>query len=358
MSLNGASAIARHLCTERTKPFPLLTYKAIPMPLHLSSRFKKLTSGALLGLASVSMASTHAAAVYPERPIKLVVPFAPGGTTDLLGRLLAEKLSTALKQTVFVENRPGAGSMIGTGQVARADPDGYTLLFATSSSLAVSPAFSTTTYDPVKDFAPVILIASSPMAVIVSSSVSAKNTAELISLAKAKPGSLNMASFGNGSASHLTGELFKNATGTDMVHVPYNGSAAALTDLQANRVDVMFDMVSAALPLYKAGKIRVIGTTGLKKSSAMPDVPVVADTVSDYESTPWFGIVAPAKTPAPIVQRLNSELSNALASPDIKNLLAQQSFEIIGGSPDAFAQVINNDLAKWKSVVQKAGIKP
>ena len=328
------------------------------MLLKLSTRFKKIASCTLFGLAALTAGVSHAAATYPDRPIKLVVPFAPGGTTDLLGRLLAEKLSTALKQTVFVENRPGAGSMIGTGQVARAEPDGYTLLFATSSSLVVSPAYTQAAYDPVKDFSPVVLIAASPMAVLAAPGVPAKTIPELIALAKSQPGKLNMASFGNGSASHLTGELFKSVTGLNMVHVPYNGSAAALTDLQANRVDVMFDMVSAALPLYKADKIKVLGTTGLTRSAAMPDVPAVADTVSGYESTPWFGIVAPAKTPVDIVERLNAELSDALETPAIKNLLRQQSFEIIGGTPQQFEAVIRNDLSKWQNVVKKADIKP
>ena len=327
------------------------------MLLNLSTRFKKIASCTLFGLTAFTLGVPQAAAAYPDRPIKLVVPFAPGGTTDLLGRLLSEKLSLALKQTVFVENRPGAGSMIGTAQVARSDPDGYTLLFATSSSLVVSPAYTKASYDPTKDFSPVILIAASPMAVVVGPNVAARSIDELIALAKSKPGQLNMASFGNGSASHLTGELFKIATGTDMVHVAYNGSAAALTDLQANRVDVMFDMVAAALPHYKANNIRVLATTGLVKSPAMPDVPTVAETVSGYESTPWFGIVAPVKTPDAIVDRLNRELADALATPEIKNLLNQQSFEIIGGTPEAFGKVIQEDLAKWQRVVEKAGIK-
>jgi tripartite-type tricarboxylate transporter receptor subunit TctC len=328
------------------------------MLLNLPTRLKAIASCTLLGITGLAANAPHAATTYPERPIKLVVPFTPGGTTDLLGRLLAEKLSTGLKQSVVVENRPGAGSMIGTGQVARSEPDGYTLLFATSSALVVSPAYTHAAYDPIKDFAPVILIASSPMALVASPNLKADSISELIALAKENPGTMNMASFGNGSVSHLTGELFKATTGADLLHVPYNGSAAALIDLQAERVDVMFDMISAAMPHYKTGKIRVLGTTGLKVSAAMPEVPAIAETIEGYESTAWFGIMAPAKTPDAIVQRLNIELSNALSSPDIKELLTQQSFEVIGGSPEEFSQVIETDLKKWRKVVKEAGIQP
>ncbi len=325
---------------------------------HLSHRLKAIGLCALTAMATFHAAHAHASTAYPERPVKLVVPFPPGGATDLIGRILADKLSSGLKQPVVVENRPGAGSAVGTAMVARANPDGYTLLFATSSGLTVAPALAPATYDPVKDFAPVMLVGASPLALIVSNQVPAKNVAELIALAKARPGALNMASFGNGSVSHLTGELFKAASGTNMVHVPFNGSAAALTDIQAQRVDVLFDTVSAAMPHYKAGRIQVIGTTGLKRSSAMPEVPAVAETVRGYESSPWFGIVAPARTPDAIVQRLNAELANAIASADVKALFAQQSFEIIGGSSKVLADAIQGDLVKWKSLVEKTGIKP
>lgn len=324
----------------------------------LSSHLKAIGLSVTAALTAFHIGVAHANPSYPDRPIKLVVPFPPGGATDLLGRVLADKLAVGLKQPVIVENRPGAGSAIGTALVGRSSPDGYTLLFATSSGLTVAPALAPASYDPVKDFAPVMLVGTSPMALIVSSNVSAKSVAELIALAKSKPGALNMASFGNGSVSHLTGELFKSASGTNMVHVPYNGSAAALTDIQANRVEVLFDTVSAALPYYKAGRIQVLGTTGLKRSLAMPDVPAVADTVKGYESSPWFGIVAPAKTPDAIIQRLNAELATALANPEVKNLFAQQSFEIVGGSAKVLADAIQGDLVKWKALVEKAGIKP
>ena len=308
-------------------------------------------------LALGTLAGTAAQATYPDRPIKLVVPFGPGGTTDVLGRLLAERLGTAPGQPVVVENRPGAGSMIGTAQVARAQPDGYTLLFATSSSLAVSPAYTKTQYDPIADFAPVILMAASPMAVVVAPDVPAQTLPELIALAKAKPGALSLASFGTGSASHLTGELFEAATGVDMVHVPFNGSAAAMTELQSNRVHALFDMVGAARPHAEAGRVRVLATTGLKPAAALPDVPTVAATVPNFESTPWFGIVAPANTPPDIVQRLNTELGQALQTPAVRTLLEQQSFEIIGGTPAAFGEVIAADFEKWRTVVRQANLQ-
>lgn len=316
---------------------------------------RQLTAGLAFALGTVAAATAHAD--YPERTIKLVVPFGAGGTTDVLGRLLANRLGAALGQTVIVENRAGAGSMIGTAQVARATPDGYTLLFATSSSLAVSPAYTKTSYDPVADFSPVILIAASPMAVVVAPGVPAQTLPELIALAKKKPGELNLASFGTGSVSHLTGELFKAATGTDMVDVPFNGSAAAMTELQANRVQVLFDMVSAARPHAEAGQVRVVATTGLQPAAAMPSVPTVAATVPNFESTPWFGIVAPANTPQPVVQRLNHEVGKALQTPEVRKFLEQQSFEIVGGTPASFAEVIKADLQKWKTVVKQGNFQ-
>jgi tripartite-type tricarboxylate transporter receptor subunit TctC len=324
-----------------------------------SMKFASHVTAAMIAISGVfTSTGASAADAYPTRSIMLVIPFPPGGGTDIVGRLLANKLGAALGKTVVVENRPGAGSAIGAGFVAQANPDGYTLLLASGSPLIVAPLFSKTTYDPVKSFAPICLMASSPFVLSVSPTISAKTPEELIALARAKPGQLNMASFGNGSSSHITGEMFKSMAHVDMVHVPYKGSVPAITELMGGQVQVMFDVLSSALPYYKAGKLRILAVTGTKRSSILPEVPVLADTLPGFESSTWFGVVAPAGTPAPIIARLNAEIIKALADAEVRKVLDEQSLEPIGSTPEQFAQKIDSEIVKWRKVINGAGVKP
>jgi len=315
-------------------------------------------------LASLCVQALHPAAAagaqdgYPVRPVKLVVPFSAGGTTDLLARLLAKQFEASLGQPIIVENRAGAGSMLGTGYVAKAPADGYTLLLATSSSLVVAPVFTTASYDSRKDFTPISIVASSPFAVAVNTSVPAQNIAQLIALAKKEPGRLNMASFGTGSSSHLAGELFKAMAGIDMTHVPYKGSPQALADLMGGQVHVMFDMVSATLPHYRAGKLRLLGVTGKEPVATLPGVPTVQGIVPGYNADAWFGLVAPAGLPEAVTARLNEAVVQALGDSEIKELLAQQSLAPVGNSSAQFQRIIEEDLVKWTKVVKEANVQP
>jgi Uncharacterized protein conserved in bacteria len=307
---------------------------------------------------TLGVVSTSSAEEYPNRPITLVVPFAAGGTTDLLGRRLAKDLSETLKQPMVVENRPGAGSMIGTGQVAKAAPNGYTLLLATGSSLAVAPAFTKTQYDPIRDFTPVSILVASPFAVVVGKEVPAKSVSDLIALAKSAPGKLNMASFGTGSASHLAGELFQSMAKVQMTHVPYKGSAPAMTELLGGRVDVMFDIVSAVLEQHKTGGIKILAVTGSKSAPALPEVPTVQEVIPGYEAVSWFGVVGPAGMPNDVVSKLNDAIVKSLKQPEFVSLMERQSLQPVGNTPEEFAKVIKEDLEKWTNVVKEANITP
>ena len=319
-------------------------------------RLRRSIVGLLGALALLSSVPTSAAS-YPERPIKLVVPFPPGATTDVVGRAIAQWLSASLGQQVVVENRAGAAATIGTQFVATSPPDGYTLLLGISSSMVVAPVFTKVPYDPVKDFAPISIVTSAPFGLVVHPSVPAKNTAELIALAKARPGALNMASSGDGSSAHLTGELFKSMAGINMTHVPYKGGAPAMTDLIGGQVEVLFDVVSATLPHVASGKVRALGVSSTERLAASPDIPTIAETVPGYESSAWFGIPAPAGTPPEIVSRLNRELVDAVSRPENQKFLTERGLQPIGTTPERFADQIRNDLVKWGKVVKEATAK-
>lgn len=318
-----------------------------------------VTARALAALVLVGFANTVAAQEFPVRPIRLVVPYPPGSGTDIVARLLGQKLSESLGQQVFVDNRPGAGATVGTDAVAKSDPDGYTLLMADVGPLAIAPSFyPKLPYNPGKDFAPVSLVAVLPFVLAVNPSVPARTLSELTALAKAKPGELNYASVGNGTAVHLTTELFKQLAGIDMVHVPYRGSAPALTDLVAGRVSVMFVNVLSAMSFVNSGQLRALAIGMPQRSQAFPDLPTFAElAMPNFEAGVWFGVLAPAGTPRPIIQKLNADIGRALQTPDIKEKLAQQGAEIAVSSPEQFAAKIQSETEKWAEVIKKAGIR-
>ena len=330
----------------------------------MPSLHDRILIGAVAATASIvttlwfNDAHAQTASAFPSKPIRLIVPFAAGGTTDILGRAAAAELSKAGLQTV-VENRPGAGGNIGADMVAKAAPDGYTLLVGTVGTHGINQAlYGKLPYDPIKDFSPVTLLAMVPNVLVVHPSVPASNVKELVTLAKSKPGKLNYASSGNGTSIHLSAELFKSMTGTFMTHIPYRGSAPALTDLVGGQADLMFDNLPSAMPHIKAGKLRALGVTSAKPSPALPDVPTIAAAgVPGYDASSWFGVLAPAGTPKDIVGKLQQTLSKALASPEMREKLLSQGAEPVGNTPEQFAQHIQQEHAKWAKVVQVSGAK-
>ncbi|HLQ26031.1 MAG TPA: tripartite tricarboxylate transporter substrate binding protein [Acidiferrobacterales bacterium] len=308
----------------------------------------------LVGIAAGALAQN-----YPTSPIRFIVPFPAGGSTDALVRTISEKLSENLGQPVVIDNRPGAGGTIGSGIAAKAAPDGYTLLMGTSSTHAVGPSvYSKIPYDAVRDFAPVSLVASSPNIVLVSPSLPVKSIKELIALAQSKPGQLNFASPGNGTHTHLITEMFNSMVGVKMVHIPYKGTALALPDLLSGQVSLIFENALAALPSVKSGQLRPLAVTSAKRSSLVPDLPTVAEAgVPGYAFTQWFGILVPAGTPKKIIARLNAETIKVLNIPEVKERLLNLGAEVIGSTPDEFAAVIKADMAKYAKAVKEAGIR-
>jgi tripartite-type tricarboxylate transporter receptor subunit TctC len=296
---------------------------------------------------------------YPNRPIRLVVPFPAAGTTDILARAAAQKLTEALGQAVVVDNRPGAGGNIGSDLVAKSAPDGYTLLMGTVGTHAINPSlYSKMPYDHVKDFVPVVLVAGVPNVLVVNPALPVKSVADLIKLAKDKPGTINFASSGSGTSIHLSGELFKTMSGIDMTHVPYKGSSPALTDLIGGQVQVMFDNLPSALPQIKGGKLRAVAVTSLKRAPALPDVPTIDESgLPGFEASSWFGVLAPAGTPAPIVAKINAEVNKWLQSADAREKLLSQGAEAAGGTPEQFAAHIRAETDKWAKVVKASGAK-
>jgi tripartite-type tricarboxylate transporter receptor subunit TctC len=297
------------------------------------------------------------AANYPTKPVRLVVPFPAGGTTDILARAVAQKLSEAWGRQMIVDNRPGAGGNIGSDLVAKSAPDGYTLLMGTVGTHAINPSlYKNMPYDHVKDFAPVILVAGVPNVLVVNPSLPVHSVPELIAYAKANPGKLNFASSGNGTSIHLSGELFKAMTGVEMTHVPYKGSAPALTDLIGGQVQLMFDNLPSSLPFIKAGKLRALAVTSGARAAALPDLPTLAESgLPGFEASSWFGVLAPAGTPRDIVAKLNGAIAGWLASPEAKEKLLAQGAIAAGGAPDDFARHIGAETSKWAKVVKASG---
>jgi tripartite-type tricarboxylate transporter receptor subunit TctC len=297
-------------------------------------------------------------AQYPSKALRLVVPFAPGGSTDIFARLIADRLAAPLGQPVVVENRSGAAGNIGAEAVARSAPDGYTLLMATTGVMAINNAlYRSMTYDAAKDLEPVIFVASITNVLIVPPDFPAKSVAELIALAKKAPGKLSFASSGAGSSTHMSAELFKSLSGTDILHVPYKGSGQALPDLMSGRVSMMFENAPGAVSHIKAGKVRALAQTGTKRSPSLPDVPTVAESgVPGYESLSWSGIAVPAGTPRDIIERLNRDINAVLSAPEMRQKLADQGAETIGGSPQVFVEHIRAEREKWSRLIRTNNI--
>jgi len=312
-----------------------------------------LAASVLLAFAWNAHAQT-----YPARQVTIIVPFPAGGSADTMARLIGQYLSERLGQPFVVENKPGAGGNLGTDFVAKAAPDGYTFLLA-PSSIAIAPSlYSRLPFDPNKDFAPVALIGSQPMIVVVYPGFPAKSIAELVALAKQKPGEISYASAGNGSTNHLAVELFKNMTGVEMLHVPYRGNPLAVVDVIAGRVPVFFDFVLTGLPHVREGKVRALATTGAHRSPVLPDVPTVAEAgVPGFEASTWFGLYAPAGTKPDVIAKLNREILAVLALPNVKERLSTLGVDVIAEGPDSLAALTKSDLAKWGPIIEKAGIK-
>jgi tripartite-type tricarboxylate transporter receptor subunit TctC len=309
---------------------------------------------ALLGL----LATQTVASTYPTKPVRLVVPFPPGGPADVLARLLGQKLAELWGQPVVVDNRAGAGGNIGADHVAKAAPDGYTLLLAASSHVINASMYPSLPYDVLKDFTPVTEVASYMLVVVVHPSVPATSLKELVALAKSKPGQLTVASAGSGTPTHLAAELFKSAAGIDFVHVPYKGAAPATNDLLGGQVQIMFNNPVSALPQVKAGKLRALAVTGAKRSPAAPELPTVAESgYPGFEAGTWYGILGPANLPKEIVTKVHTDTVKALRMKDVQEKLTAQAWDSIGNSPSEFAAVYRSDLEKWAKVVKAANIR-
>lgn len=299
------------------------------------------------------------AAAYPSKPIRMVVPFPPGGPTDLVARLIGQKLSERWGQQVVVENRAGAGGTIGAEFVARSAPDGYTLVMGSTANMAVNVSlYDKLSYDPIKDFAPVNLAAVTPNLLVVNPNFPANNVTEFIALAKAKPESINYGTGGSGTPSHLAAELFKTMAGIQMNHVPYKGSIPALTDIMGGQVTLMFDSMASALPLVKSGKLKALAQTGTRRSAAVPDLPTIGESgLPGYEVAGWFGIFAPAGTPRDIVNKLSGEITQILSLPDVKARYALLGTEPGPGNPDEFSRFLALEIRKWAKVIKDSGTK-
>jgi len=314
---------------------------------------RSIQVAAMAALLPLAPGAAHAA--YPERPITLVVPYTPGGVTDMLARAVAKMLGEKVGQTVVVENKAGAGANIGADFVAKAKPDGYTLLMGSAATHAINPSlYKKLNYDHIKDFAPITLVAKVPNILVVNQDVPARSVNELIAYAKAHPNRLNFGSSGVGGTIHLSGELFKSMAGVQMLHVPYKGSTPAVSDLIGGQIQLMFD--SSVIPYVKAGKLRALAVTSAHRSPALPDVPTMDEAgLPGYESTAWFGILAPAGTPQAIVDLLNKAIVAGMKEPTVTNWMEAQGAEAIGDTPADFEQFIKDETAKWAKVVQESG---
>jgi tripartite-type tricarboxylate transporter receptor subunit TctC len=310
-------------------------------------------------LAFAGLALGAQAQTYPNKPIRLVCPFPPAGAVDIASRAVAHELTQLLGQPVTVENRPGAGGNIGAEVVAKSPPDGYTLLMTTSGIMAINPAlYSKIPFDPIKDFAPVSIVVSLNNVLVVNPSLPFKSVAEVIAAAKAQPGKLTYASSGNGTSIHLSGELFKSMTGVNLLHIPYKGSAPAVTDLLAGQVNMMFDNIPSSLPHIKSGKLRALAVTGAKRSQLLPELPTIAEAgVPGYDSYVWFGVAAPAGTPPEIIARLNAAMAKAAVSPGFHDRLTGQGYDVLSSTPEQMAESIRGEIAKWGRIVKASGAR-
>jgi tripartite-type tricarboxylate transporter receptor subunit TctC len=318
---------------------------------------RKYLSALFLGAMALHVGALEAQP-FPARPVKIVVGFPPGGTSDILARTIASRLSDPLGQPVVVENRTGAGGNIGAESVARSAPDGYTLLMGTTSQAISQSLYKKLNYDLLKDFAPVTQAVNYSNLLVVHPSVGAKSVAELLALARAKPGVLNYGTAGNGTPPHMTGELFKSYTGVNIQHVPYKGGAPAIVDLVAGQIPVMFDNVPPLLPHVRSGRIRALANTSLTRLSVLPDVPTLDESgLKGFDAVGWNGLLAPAGTPREIVARLHTEVARILRAPEVRDQLTSQGADIVANSPDEFSAWIRNEVTKWAGVVRASGAK-
>ncbi len=312
-----------------------------------------------LAAIAAAFAAANAFAQYPAKPLRLIVPFAAGGGNDNVARLVGKRLADSLGQPVVIDNRPGAGGVLGAELAAKAAPDGYTLFLGGVGSHAINPNLhERVPYDAIRDFAPIVLLASAPLILVVHPSVPAGSIREFIALARSKPGEFNYASNGNGSSSHLAAVMFDAMAGVSMVHVPYKGLSPALTDLLSGRVQLMFSSVVAILPHAKAGKLRGLAVTAGKRLSSMPELPTVAEAgLTGYEASSWYGVLAPAGTPGEIIAKLNSEMVKALEQPEVRNSLLAEGAEPVGGTPEQFAAHIRSEIERLGKLIREAKIR-
>ena len=313
----------------------------------------------MIALALTLAAGAAGAQTYPTKAVRLVVPFLAGGSTDIVGRTVAQKLSEMWGQQAFVDNRPGGGTTIGTDMVAKAAPDGYTLL-VTPAPFTINPSLlAKLPYDTLNDFAPITLINTTPLVMVVNPGVPAKNVKELIALAKAKPGKLNFGSSGTGGSNHLAGELFDAMTGVKMVHIPYKGNAGALTDIVGGHLDVVYNGITSAVALVRGGKLRALAVTSLQRSAALPDVPTLDESgLKGFEAVAWNGLSAPAKTPREVIMKINADVIKIVNSPELKERLKADGSDPVGNSPEQNAVFLRNEIAKWAKVIKFANVKP
>ncbi len=306
------------------------------------------------GLCTLAFAQQN----YPSRPIRLVAPFAPGGSVDTLARTMSNRLGEALRQQVVVDNRAGGNGNLGMEIVAHAPPDGYTIVLGYIANLGIGPSLYKLPFDPIKDFAPITQVASSPNILVVHPSVPVKTFKEFIAYVKANPKKINFASSAVASLGHLTGELLNRTAGIDMVHVPYKGSGQAVIDLVGGQIQSMFSGMSSVMPHIKAGRLRALAVTGAQRSPAVPDIPTIAESgFPGFEADSWYGVLAPAHTPRPIVNRLHDDIVRVLAMPEVKERLNSVGFELVGSSPDEFAAYIKSEIPKWAKIVKISGAK-
>jgi tripartite-type tricarboxylate transporter receptor subunit TctC len=313
---------------------------------------------AAAGITAAGHTVAQSPGAYPNRPIRLVLPASPGGPVDVIGRTMSAGLAEALGQQIVIDNRAGAGGIIGAEIVVNANPDGYTLMFAHSGPLAIEAALhSKLSYSPVKDFAPVSLVAASPYVLIVTPASPAKSVKDLVALARAQPGKIHFASGGIGTGLHMSGELLSHAAGIKMVHVPYKGAGPGMTALMGGEVDTMFNGISSALPHVKAGRLRALAVSTAQRSSLLPDLPTVAESGLKYETSGWYGLVAPARTPKSITGKLQAQLRRAMNTPEMNQRLASQGIDGVASTPEELARHLSAEFDKWTAVVKAAGLK-
>ncbi len=322
-------------------------------------RVLRIGFGWLLACSALAGASLVHAQAYPKQPVKIIVPYPPGGTSDILARAIGQKLTDALGQPVVVENKPGANGNLGADFVAKSPPDGYTLLLGDIGALAISPSLYKLGFDPAVDFSPVTMVAYSPHILVVHPSVPVSSTKDLITLAKSKPGKLNFAASSVGSAPHLAGIEFASRAGVDWAYIPYKGGAQAITDLAGGQADVMFNGMLATYPHVKSGKLKILAVSSSKRMSAIPDVPTVAEAagLDGFQTGSWQGVLAPLNTPKEVVARLNSEIIKILNTPEMKERLAAQGAEVLTNTPEQFSKFIRDEKSRWAQVIKTANLK-